>query len=45
MRSHRTFVACVDRTDSEVLVTSPEGASVSAEPDLFVVRQKVAQVE
>lgn len=35
-------MAGVDRRDSEVLVTSPEGASVSAEPNLFVVGQKVA---
>ena len=32
----------LSRTDSKVLVTSPEGVSFSAEPNLFAVEQKVA---
>lgn len=39
------FVTSVYQEGLKALVTSPEGASFSAEPDLCVVGQKVAQDE
>lgn len=41
---HRTFRGvCLARTDSEVFVTSSEGAGFSAEPDQLVVGRKGAR--